>query len=376
MSKKEKYIAHLQDLERRKNLRSLPKSNIAGLINLSSNDYLALNEDWAMQQEFRQTEDFERLSFSAGSTRLLTGNIDQYRQLENKLASLFQRDACLVFNSGYHTNMGVLPAIADKEDFIIADKEVHASLIDGMRLGEADIARYKHMDLDHLESILQKRRSDYENVFIATESIFSMDGLRTDLQRLIEIKRKYDAFLYLDEAHAFGVLGEKGLGLAEEMGLVEQIDFIVGTFGKSLASLGAFVICDEIFRKYLVNRSRSLIYTTGLPPINLAWTSFLVQKLPEMRERRENVEKAWRYFANHLELKAESHVVPYVLGNNHDVIGFAQYMRKHGYYVLPIRYPTVPKGTERIRFSFNAGMDVRSLDPLFEIFYQYEKQLA
>ena len=370
MNKTEKYRQHLQELEQKKNFRSLPKSNIDGLINFSSNDYLGLNDDWNVQQEFRSTEEFERLSFSAGSTRLLTGNIDQYQLVETTLAQLFQREASLVFNSGYHTNMGVLPAIADKRDFIVADKEVHASLIDGMRLSEAYTTRYRHMDLDHLELILQKRRNKYDNVFIATESIFSMDGLRTDLQRLVELKRKYNAFIYLDEAHAFGVLGSKGLGLAEELGLVNEIDLIVGTFGKSLASIGAFVICDELFKKYLVNRSRSLIYTTGLPPLNLAWTQFLLDKLPEMSDRRHKVEKAWRYFSEQLNLKAESHVVPYVLGNNHDVIGFARYMQSNGYYVLPIRYPTVPKGTERIRFSFNAGMDTSLFDPFFEIFYQ------
>ncbi len=375
MSKNNKYLRNLQALEEEKNLRSLPASNMAGLVNLSSNDYLGLNDDNDLQNDFRKSEIFDRLSFSAASTRLLTGNINQYSAVESTLTQLYDREASLVFNSGYHANMGILPAIADKKDLIIADKEVHASLIDAMKLSASETRRYRHMDLDHLETILTTHRDQYENVFIATESIFSMDGLRTDLPRLLEIKRKYDAYIYLDEAHAFGVCGEKGLGLAEEMGFVQEIDFIIGTFGKSLAGIGAFIICDDLFKKYLVNKSRSLIYTTGLPPVNLAWTHFLLGKLHGMSGKRNHLKETWNYFAQNLGLKAESHIVPYVLGNNHDVIGFAKYMQHNGFYVLPIRYPTIPKGTERIRFSFNTTLSKEMIEPIFEVFYKYKKHV-
>lgn len=372
MSKKQKYIDNLQQLERLKNLRSLPVSSPSGLVNLSSNDYLGLNENKKLYREFLASSDLEKLSLSASSTRLLTGNIMQYKNVEDTLSDLFDREACLVFNSGYHANMGILPAIADKRDLIIADKEVHASIIDAMQLSTADSRRYNHMSLDHLERILQKVRSDYENVFIVTESIFSMDGLKTDLKRLVDIKHKYNTYLYLDEAHAFGVSGPKGLGCAEEEHLIDEIDFIVGTFGKSLASIGAFVICDDLFKKYLVNRSRSLIYTTGLPPLNLAWTQFLLSKLPELNHLRLQIDSNWKYFSQKLNLNAESHIVPYILGNNHDVIGFADYMKNNGFYTLPIRHPTVPKGTARIRFSINASITQQQLEPLFGIFYKFK----
>ena len=371
--RKAKFQENLRILEEKKNLRSLPKSNIDGLVNLSSNDYLGLNDDTELQNEYRESEFFQKLSFSAASTRLLTGNINQYKLVETKLANLFSRESCLVYNSGYHANMGILPALADKRDLIIADKEVHASLIDAMRLSDADTRRYKHMDLNHLENILAKTRDKYDNVFIATESIFSMDGLKTYLPRLLEIKNKYNAFIYLDEAHAFGVCGEKGLGLGEDMGLIQEIDFIIGTFGKSMASLGAFIICDDLFKKYLINKSRSLIYTTGLPPINLGWTNFLLDRLPGMNDKRQHIQSTWQYFAKNLGLKAESHVVPYVLSNHRDVIGFAEYVRESGFYVLPIRYPTVPKGTERIRFSFNSALSKEQLKPIFDVFYKYKK---
>lgn len=373
MNKHDKFKKTLDVLEKQKNFRKLQSKNIDGLINLSSNDYLNLNAEDHLRDEFRQSESYKQLTFSATSTRLLTGNINQYTSLEATLASLYQREACLIYSSGYHANIGILPALADKKDLIVADKEVHASIIDAMQLSKAKSIRYKHLDLAHLERILEKERSHYENVFIVTESIFSMDGLRVDLPRLLTIKQKYHAYIYLDEAHALGIFGRQGLGLAEEMGYINNIDFIVGTFGKSLASVGAFVVCDELIKDYLVNRSRTLIYTSGLPPINLAWTEFLLKKMTNMVEKRNHIHEIWRHFAKNLGLKAESHIVPYILGNNYDVIEFAKFLQAYGFYVLPIRHPTVAKGTERIRFSFHAALTKAMLDPLFDIFYKYQK---
>jgi len=371
-----RYQAELDRLEQTQNLRSLPTNLSPDLVNLSSNDYLALNDSTDLQQAFKDTPEFRDLSFSASSTRLLTGNINQYAKLENQLASLFGTEAALVFNSGYHANMGVLPALTGKDDLVIADKEVHASIIDAMQLGKATMRRYKHMDLSHLEEILEAKRERYDQVFIVTESIFSMDGLTPDLHRLVELKEKYDAYIYLDEAHAFGVYGEKGLGKAEEEGVISKIDFIVGTFGKSLASLGAFVVCNGVFRQFLVNKSRSLIYTTGLPPINLAWTTFLMEKLPEFSEKREHIQRLCCKLADALGVEASSHVIPYVLGSNEKVIHFANYMQERGFYVLPIRHPTVPKGTERIRFSIKADLTIEELSPIKQLVGEYNANFA
>ena len=168
-----------------------------------------------------------------------------------------------------------------KRDLIIADKLVHASIIDGIRLSEAQMLRYRHLDYEHLHSLLVAHREEYDNVFIVTESVFSMDGDTADLQQLCEIKKEFDAFLYVDEAHAVGVRGTNGLGCCEEQACVEDIDFIVGTFGKALASQGAFVICEQLFRDYLINTQRSLIFTTALPPVNVAWTRFVLNRLPD-----------------------------------------------------------------------------------------------
>ena len=197
---------------------------------------------------------------SSSSSRLLTGNFRVYDTLEERLAAMYGRESALVLSSGYHMNTGILPALCDKGTLILADKLVHASLIDGIRLSGARCIRYRHQDYSQ----------DCDRIIIVTESIFSMDGDTAPLQRLVEIKRRCGkVMLYVDEAHAVGVRGERGLGLAEECGCIGDIDLLCGTFGKALASVGAYVICDSIIKEYLVNRMRTLIFTTAMPPVNL-----------------------------------------------------------------------------------------------------------
>ena len=216
---------------------------------------------------------------------MLTGNFTVYEELETELAHLFGTEAALVFNSGYHANTGILPAVSDAQTLILADKLVHASLIDGIRLSAAKCIRYRHNDLAQLERLLKEHHSAFRQIIIVTESIFSMDGDQADLPALAELKRRYgNVLLYVDEAHAFGVRGRQGLGCAEESGCTGDIDFLVGTFGKAAASAGAYIVCRKVIREYLVNRMRTLIFTTGLPPVNIAWTLFVVRRLADMRE--------------------------------------------------------------------------------------------
>ena len=189
------------------------------MLNLSSNDYLGLSSNPRLIEEFRSETDV--MAYSAASSRLLSGNHQYYKMLEDDLASLYDKEAALVFNSGYHANIGILPALTGKRDLIVADKLVHASIIDGLRLSDAQMVRYRHLDYEHLQSLLTQHREEYENVFIVTESVFSMDGDVADLQQLCEIKKEFDAFLYVDEAHAIGVRGTNGLGCCEEQACTE-----------------------------------------------------------------------------------------------------------------------------------------------------------
>lgn len=341
------------------------------MLNLSSNDYLGLSSNPKLIEEFRAETDVMALAYSAASSRLLSGNHEYYAMLENDLADLYDKEAALVFNSGYHANIGILPALTSKRDLIIADKLVHASIIDGIRLSEAEMLRYKHLDYEHLRSMLMQHREQYENVFIVSESIFSMDGDTADLQQLCEIKKEFDAFLYVDEAHAIGVRGTNGLGCSEEQACIEDIDFIVGTFGKAFASMGAFVACDELFRDFLVNTQRSLIFTTALPPVNVAWTRFVLNKMPDFYNMRLKLaEMSGRLrevlASSGFETRGDSHIVPMVCGSNEDSVEMSELLRDNGFFALPVRYPTVPKNEARIRFSLNAAIPEEDYECLFD----------
>ncbi|MDR2962039.1 MAG: 8-amino-7-oxononanoate synthase [Bacteroidales bacterium] len=359
-----RYKNQLQDLKEQGNYRALRSAVPQNCVNLSSNDYLDLCANTELYSRFMAEYSQKMLPFSAASSRLLTGNSAQYAELETLLCHIFRREAALVFNSGYHANCGILPVFAGKRDLIIADKLVHASIIDGIRLAQADFERFRHADYAHLERILAEKREHYDNVFIVTESIFSMDGDCADLRRLVALKQRYECLLYVDEAHAFGVCGAQGLGVCEEQGCIADIDFLVATFGKAIASLGAFVLCCGEFRDYLINFSRTLIFTTALPPINLAWASFVINQLANFGERRENLRAVSNRCAELLEIPYQSHIIPYIIGSNEGAIAQAENLQSKGFFVLPIRYPTVPKNTARLRFSLHAGLRMSDVERL------------
>ena len=377
---KERYIKKLNIIKEAGNYRILRNVENNGflihvdgkeMLNLSSNDYLGLSSNPRLAEEFRRETDTMALGYSAVSSRLLSGNHQYYKMLEDDLSDLYGKESALVFNSGYHANIGILPALSRKGDLVIADKLVHASIIDGLRLCEAQMLRYRHLDYEHLRSLLLQHREEYANVFIVTESVFSMDGDIADLQQLCEIKKEFDAFLYVDEAHAVGVRGTNGLGCCEEQACIEDIDFIVGTFGKAFASMGAFVACDGLFRDYLINTQRSLIFTTALPPVNVAWTRFILNRMPDfydLRMKLNDVSPRLREVLERrgFETRGASHIVPMICGSNEDCVEMANLLQDNGFFALPVRYPTVPKNEARIRFSLNASIGMEDYDCLFD----------
>lgn len=363
----------LQQLEAASNLRHLPALihdgrdvivNGQRMLNLSSNDYLGLAADRRLREAFLETLTPDTFLPTSSSSRLLTGNFTGYTKLEQELAQLFGTEAALVFNSGYHANTGILPAVSDAQTLILADKLVHASLIDGIRLSAARCIRYRHNDLAQAERLVEEHHQTYSRIILVTESIFSMDGDEADLRALVALKKRYDnLLLYVDEAHAFGVRGPHGLGCAEEAGCIGDIDFLVGTFGKAAASAGAYIVCRQVVRDYLINRMRTFIFTTALPPVNIAWTLFIVRKLADMQERREHLAHIGRLLRDALTARSyacpsTSHIVPLMVGPSADTVLRADQLQRHGFYALPVRPPTVPEGTSRIRFSLTA--DVRA----------------
>lgn len=374
------YQTILNELEASGNLRRLPEIVHAGrwmerdgkrMLNLSSNDYLGLATRRDLQAEFLQSEAATQWPLSSSSSRLLTGNYAVYTALEQRIAQDFEREAALLFNSGYHANTGILPALVDKQMLILADKLIHASLIDGIRLGEAPFSRYRHNDYTQLERLLAKNATAYETIIVVTESVFSMDGDVADLPRLVSLKRQYpNVMLYVDEAHAIGVRGERGLGVAEECGCIQDIDLLVGTFGKALASMGAYVVCSEVIRSYLINKMRPLIFSTALPPLQIAWTRFLWERLPQWKSERVRLRELSGRLAEALRGNggeiSDSHIVPFLVGESQACVLTAEQLQRKGFYCLPVRPPTVPQGTARIRFSLTAAMESEEIDALVQ----------
>ena len=369
----------LDALQTKGNLRHLPALTHDGrevvvegrrMLNLSSNDYLGLAADRPLREEFLQGLTPDTFLPTSSSSRLLTGNFTLYDELEAELARRFGTEAALVFNSGYHANTGILPAVSDAQTLILADKLVHASLIDGIRLSAARCIRYRHNDLTQAARLVEQHRNAYARIILVTESIFSMDGDQADLSELVRLKRRYDnVLLYVDEAHAFGVRGERGLGCAEEAGCIADIDFLVGTFGKAAASAGAYIVCRKAVRDYLVNRMRTFIFTTALPPVNIAWTLFVLRRLEQMDGRRKQLARNGKLLRDVLVSRgypcpSTSHIVPLIVGASADTVLLAEQLQRHGFYALPVRPPTVPEGTSRIRFSLTADIREEEIERL------------
>lgn len=356
-----KHHSHFRDL---KNFEKKDEKYIyfrgKKLLNLSSNNYLNFADNKKITQEFL---DFagNKYSFGSASARLLTGTLPVYKELEELLSNLYNKDATLLYNSGYHANVGISSAINQKGDVIFSDKLNHASIIDGMRLSDGKFFRFPHNNMEALEKLLERERKNYKNAFIITESVFSMDGDIEDLKRIIKLKKKYNCIMIIDEAHAFGVFGEKGLGVAEELGIIDDVDLIVGTFGKSVGSMGAFVTGSKTMINFLINKSRSFIFSTALPPINIAFTKWIIEKkFPKTKAKRKNMLSIAK------KMGSDSHIIPVVIGENKDTVDLCEVLFHNGYFTLPIRPPTVPVGTSRLRLSLTADIQEKDLTVLKE----------
>ncbi|MCL1979479.1 MAG: 8-amino-7-oxononanoate synthase [Proteobacteria bacterium] len=342
-------------------------------LNLAGNDYLGLAANREMLADFyaRRNQGNLLTCYGLGSTasRLMTGNTRPYAGLEEGLAALYGTEAALVFNSGYHLNVGILPALAGKQDLILADKLCHASLIDGMRLSLAKVIRYPHLDHQAVERILAKDRDRFRQVFIVTESIFSMDGDVANLAQLVRIKDRFSAVLYVDEAHGVGIRGDNGCGLAEEQGVRQAIEILTGTFGKAYGGQGAFVVGSRLLIDTLINTARPQIFSTGLPPVSVHWLEMILGKIPYLRQERAKVAELSRRLRSQLhdiglQTMGDSNIVPVVIGDAAKTVAAAERVCAAGYWVKAVRPPTVPAGTSRLRLSLNAAMDWEQLAPL------------
>lgn len=333
------------------------------LLNLSGNDYLGLLDMPELWQQFLSSA--PHLAPSSASSRLLSGNDEAYALFEEELCSLYDKESALLWDSGYHANSGIIPVLAVPHTLIVADRLVHASIIDGIRLSGAPFVRFRHNDPQHLTQILEKNHREYEQIWIVTESLFSMDGDFAPLTEIIQVKKQYsNVYLYLDEAHAVGVRGAQGLGYASELGLLNDVDLLVGTLGKALGSVGAYSLQSQILKELLISKARPMIFSTALPPVMVEWSRFIFHQQLEMNGHREYLKEITQLFSELMGQPFTSQIAPIIISGEAALQEKVTQLTEAGYFVRPIRKPTVPAGSERIRISLNAALtkqEVRDL---------------
>ena len=336
-------------------------------INFASNDYLGISSKTDLIDEFLNEDKHEL--FSSASARVLSGTSREFKELESTAAKIFNKEAALIFNTGYQCNLGVISALIKKGDVVISDKLNHASIIDGMRLAEGDFIRYRHFDYKQLETILKEKRSNYNKAVIVTESVFSMDGDIADLDKLIELKNKYNCLLMVDEAHAFCACGKTLAGISSN----KDVDIITATFGKAVGSFGAFCAASGDIIDYLINKARSFIFSTAIPPINIAWSNWiLTEKRTYLEERKkllERIVQECHYLMNNkgINTVSASQIIPIITGSNEKTLEVSERLMALGYYIPAIRPPTVPEGTSRLRISLTADSRVSDFERILNI---------
>lgn len=329
------------------------------LLDFSSNDYLGLSHHPEMIQA---SQDYaKQFGAGAGASRLVSGNLQPIEEIEHKLAIAKKTEAALVFVSGAQANLTLLPALLDTKTLtapplVYADKLNHASLIQGCIAAGVKQIRFRHNDLEHLEMLLQKDSAENRPRFIITESVFSMDGDGPDIRSLSHLAEKFNAFLYIDEAHATGALGEDGFGLA--CGLKNTL--IMGTFSKGLGGFGGFVACSKLLRDYLINRCGGLIYATALPPSVLGTMNKALDLVPKMKNQRQHLQNMAELLRTRLQKsglntgKSTTQIVPLILEDEKFCVDLARKLETEGFCTVAIRPPTVPAGTSRLRLALSA----------------------
>ncbi len=335
------------------------------VLNFSSNDYLGLARDPRLKSAAAAAV----YEYGAGSTasRLLAGHSEHFEQLESDLAGMTGTESALVFGSGFLTNLGVLSSVAEDGDEVFSDELNHASIIDGIRLGRARCSVFKHKDLNHLEALVKKSRLRGKRI-IVSDSVFSMDGDLAPVEALCEIAMRHGAWLVIDEAHALGVLGKNGGGLCRIDGHEVHPDIVVGTLSKALGSYGGFVGCSDDARQFLINKARTFIYSTALPPpcIGSAREAIaIVSSQPEMAARLLDNARTFHSIlsASGLHMPPfESQIVPVLVGANQKAVDFSARLNERGLAVRAIRPPTVPPGTARVRLSITLQLSGKQLE--------------
>jgi glycine C-acetyltransferase len=336
-------------------------------LNFCSNDYLGLANDARIKKA--AIEAIEEYGFGSGASRLVCGNMGPHEKLESELA-LFKNTQCaLVYSSGYMANTGIIPALMGRDSVVISDKLNHASITDGIILSRAKLVRYPHADMHSLRDILEKL-PDKQRKLIVTDSVFSMDGDKAPLKEIVDLAKRYEAMVMVDEAHAFGVLGMRGSGLVEELGLEGQVDIQMGTLSKAAGSFGAYACGTKDLREYLINKSRSFIYTTAMPPALAQASRAAIQIILEGAQLRRKLQDNADHVRGQVHkmgfdsMNSSTPIIPILVKDPLRAMAMSKRLLEQGIFVQAIRPPTVPNGTSRLRLTIMATHTREDLDQL------------
>lgn len=333
------------------------KINGKDVMMFGSNSYLGLTNHPKLKEASKKAID--KYGSGCAGSRFLNGTLDIHLQLEEKIAKFVNKDASIVFSTGYQVNLGVLSALPGRHDYIIVDDLDHACIYDGARLSFAKMERYKHNDMEELEKVLQRLPDDVIKI-IVTDGVFSMEGDIAQLPAIVKLAKKYNCVVMVDDAHGLGVLGENGKGTSNHFGLTEEVELIMGTFSKSLASIGGFIAADHDTINYLKHFARSLVFSASIAPSNAA---SVIAAIDLIEEEPERIVKLWdnTHHAKKLLIdagfntgKSETPIIPVFVGDEIKTFMLTKMLQDEGVFINPVINPAVPKGDEMIRFSLMA----------------------
>jgi len=342
-------------------------------IDFSSNDYLGLATDSRLAAAAEQA--IREHGLGSGASRLISGNSPEHEALERALADFFDAESALSFSTGYAANVGTIAALAGRGDVIFSDALNHASLIDGCRLSRATVHVYPHGDTRALRALLASHRATARRALIVSDGMFSMDGDIAPLPEIVSLARGFDAWTYVDDAHAAGVLGHNGRGTPELLGVESEIDVLVGTLGKAFGAAGAYVLGSATLRQYLINRARSFVFSTGPMPAQAAAARTaieIVQNEPELRQRVNENARQLRSALNAGD--GDAHIISVRVGDAAATVRLGATLMEHGFLVGAVRPPTVPDGTSRLRISVSAAHTPDQIERFADTFAAIARQ--
>ena len=345
--------------------------------NLASNDYFQLRSHPNVINGIKKA--CEKYGSGSGASPLLSGFLQCHQDLLDEILNWKKKRSGMLFNSGFVANQALLKNLPGKKDLILADRLIHHSLAQALLQCPAKFKRYSHLDIPELESLLRKYSKDFDTIFVVTESVFSMDGDYPDLKNLVQLKNIFPFILILDEAHGTGVFGKDGSGLAEEMGVLSEVDILVGTFGKALASMGAYVLANNSsIINYLTNVAGEYIYSTFLAPSQVGAAHEAIKLLKNFDKQRDKIRKLSKYFRNSLEqnsLSYESPIIPVLIEDPKETIILRDRLLEKGILVGAVRPPTVPGKTSRLRISLHSGVEKTLVDELLSFLNTWKQNI-